>query len=84
MGRYVKKTNRRRYEEREFSIRAIHRDEPDLHKLAQVLIRLTLTEVGRSRAERRANEVPTTYRSVSDEGFRPADDSCPSSEVQSE
>lgn len=61
-GRYVKTTNRRRYEDRRFSIRAVHRDPPDLHKLAEVLIRLTLQETGRSRAIRRAAEPPETYR----------------------
>ncbi len=62
MGTYVKKTNRRRYEDRSFSIRAVHRDRPDLHKLAEVLIRLTLQETGRTRAEHRAAEPPDTYR----------------------
>jgi hypothetical protein len=62
MGSYVKKTDRRRYEERSFSLRAMHRDPPDLHKLAEALIRLTLQETQRSRAERRAAELPETYR----------------------
>lgn len=62
MGTYVKKTDRRRYDERSFSIRAVHRDAPDLHKLAEVLIRMTLQETGRSRAEVRAAEPPETYR----------------------
>ena len=44
MGGYVKKTDRRRYEDRSFSVRAVHRDPADLHKLAEVLIRLTLQE----------------------------------------
>lgn len=62
MGTYVKKTNRRRYQDRSFSVRAVHRDRPDLHKLAEVLIRLTLQETGRTRAERRAAELPDSYR----------------------
>ena len=62
MSNYVKKTDRRRYEDRSFTVRAVHRDAPDLHKLAEVLIRLTLQETGRSRAERRAAEMPETYR----------------------
>lgn len=62
MGSYVKKTNRRRYEDRSFSVRAVHRDRPDLHKLAEVLIRLTLQETGHTRAEQRAAETPDTYR----------------------
>ena len=64
MGTYVKKTDRRRYEDRVFSVRAVHRDAPDLHLLSEVLIRLTLQETGQSRAERRANTVPDTYRSA--------------------
>ncbi|WP_223881384.1 hypothetical protein [Nesterenkonia ebinurensis] len=39
------------------------RDPPDLHKLCEALIRLTLQEVGQSRAHRRADEAPETYRS---------------------
>ena len=62
MGGYVKKTERRRYEERSFSVRAVHRDQADLHKLAEVLIRLTLQETGRSRSDRRAAKAPETYR----------------------
>ncbi len=62
MGGYVRKTDRRRYEDRTFSVRAVHRDAPDLHKLAEVLIRLTLQETGLSRAARRAAEPPETYR----------------------
>lgn len=62
MSAYVKKTDRRRYEDRSFSVRAVHRDRPDLHKLAEVLIRLTLQETGRTRAEHRATEPPDTYR----------------------
>ncbi|GEK80333.1 hypothetical protein [Agrococcus baldri] len=63
MGAYVKKTARRRYDERQFTVRAVHRDPPDLHKLCEALIRRTLQEVGQSRAHRRADEAPETYRS---------------------
>ena len=62
MGKYVKQTSRRRYDERHLSIRAVHREPPDLHKLSGMLIRLTLQEIGESRASRRADEVPETYR----------------------
>lgn len=72
MGKYVKKTNRRRYDERQFSIRAVHRDPPDLHKLSEALIRLTLQEIGQSRAQMRAEEPPETYRTVADSA--PTDD----------
>lgn len=56
MGDYVKKTSRRRYDERQFSVRAVHRDPPDLHKLCEALIRLTLQEVGQSPCEGRSGE----------------------------
>jgi hypothetical protein len=66
MSRYAKKTDRRPYEERSFSVRAIHRERADLHKLAEVLIRLTLQETGESRAARAADRVPDTYRAPTD------------------
>lgn len=62
MSAYVKKTDQRSYEDRSFSVRAVHRDRPNLHKLAEVLIRLTLQETGRTRAEHRTTEPPDTYR----------------------
>lgn len=62
MGGYVKKTERRRYEDRSFSVRAAHRATPDLHKLSEVLIRLTLQEIGHTRVERQVEDVPETYR----------------------
>ena len=36
MSRYAKKTDRRPYEERSFSVRAVHRERADLHKLKKV------------------------------------------------
>ena len=66
MGRYVKKTAQRRYEDRNIWVRPVHRDPPDLHKLAEVLIRLTLQETGESRAARAAVRVPDTYRAAPD------------------
>lgn len=62
MGTYMKKTNQRRYEDRSFSVRPMHREAPDLHKLCEVLIRLTLQETGQSRIDRRAAQTPDTYR----------------------
>lgn len=59
---YQRKSGQRRYEERSFSVRAVHRDPVDLHLLAQVLIRRTLQQDGRSRAARRAIEPPDTFR----------------------
>lgn len=59
---YRRKTDYRKYEERVFFVRAVHRDPVDLHLLAQVLIRHTFQKDGKSRAARRAIEVPDTYR----------------------
>lgn len=61
---YVKKTAQRRYEDRHIWVRPVHRDQPDLHKLTEVLIRLTLQETARSRATRRANEPPETLKAI--------------------
>lgn len=62
MSKYVKKTNHRRQEDRNLSVRAVHRDPPDLHKLCELLIRMTLQDIGQSRAQRRAEALPETYR----------------------
>lgn len=62
-GRVRKKAARCRYDERQFTVGAVHRDAPDLHKLCKALIRLILQEVGQSRAQRRAEDRPETYRS---------------------
>lgn len=59
---YQRKTDQRKYQDRAFSVRAVHRDPLDLHLLAQVLIRHTFQQDGESRAARRAIEVPETYR----------------------
>lgn len=59
---YQRKSGQRRYEDRSFSVRAVHRDAVDLHLLAQVLIRRTLQQDGQSRAARRAIEPPDTLR----------------------
>ena len=61
---YRKKSPQRRYQERSFSVRAVHREPVDLHLLAQVLIRQTLQQTGESRAARRAVEVPETFRTT--------------------
>ena len=60
MGRYQRKTAQRPYEERSFSVRAVHRDQADLHKLAEVLIRVTLQNTGETRTVRAATTVPDT------------------------
>ena len=50
--KYVRKTNRRSREERNLSVRAVHRDAPDLDKLTELLIRFTLQDSGEQRATR--------------------------------
>jgi len=50
--KYVRKTNRRSREERNLSVRAVHRDKPDLDKLTELLIRFTLQDSGEQRATR--------------------------------
>ena len=45
---------------REVVVRPVHRDEPNLHKLAEAMIRLVLEESGRTRVIRRAAQPPTT------------------------
>ena len=49
---YVRKTNRRSREDRNLSVRAEHRDTPDLDKLTELLIRFTLQDSGEQRATR--------------------------------
>ena len=46
----------------EVVVRPVHRDEPDLHKLAEAMIRLVLEESRRTRVARRTLELPTTLR----------------------
>jgi hypothetical protein len=54
--KYQRKTDYRPYEERRFSVRAVHRDPPDLHKLAAAYLRYTLVRYEQARAEREQNE----------------------------
>lgn len=60
MGRYVKKTTRRRREDRNLTVRAEHRDPPDTDKLCELLIRFTLQDMGESRAQQRRSEIAGT------------------------
>lgn len=50
--KYVRKTNRRSREERNLSVRVVHRDTPDLDKLTELLIRFALQDAGEQRATR--------------------------------
>lgn len=51
MGKYVKKTNRRRQEDRQLSVRAELRDPPDYQKLTELLIRLSLRQPSTSQEQ---------------------------------
>lgn len=62
MSTYSKKTGQRPNDERSLSVRAAHRNPVDIHKLAEALIRLTLQESGKARADARATELPETLR----------------------
>jgi|GEM_PF-1580494 len=62
MGRYVKKTTRRRREDRNLTVRTEHRDPPDTDNLCQLLIRFTLQDMGESRAQQRRDEIAGTRK----------------------
>lgn len=61
MSGYAKKTGHRPHEDRSLSVRAVHREQVDMHKLAEALIRFTLQETGRARATARASRHPQSY-----------------------
>ncbi len=58
----MKKTTRRRREDRNLSVRAAHRDPPDMDKLCELLIRFTLQDMGESRAQQRRKEIAGTRK----------------------
>lgn len=47
---YERKTDRRSREERRYSVRAEHREQPDVDLLAELLIRFALQDAGEDRA----------------------------------
>lgn len=47
---YERKTDRRSREERKYSVRAEHREQPDVDLLAELLIRFALQDAGEARA----------------------------------
>jgi hypothetical protein len=53
---YQRKTDYRPYEERQFSIRPVLRDPPDLHKLAAAYLRYALVRYEKAQAERQQRE----------------------------
>jgi hypothetical protein len=57
---YQRKTTWRPREERQLTVRAEHRDSPDLGKLTELLIRLTLQETGQRRIEQSASPTAMT------------------------
>lgn len=63
-GHYEKQTDRRSREERRLSIRAVHREQPDLNLLTELMIRFTLQDLG----ERRAAELGDKIFDASREG----------------
>lgn len=47
---YARKTDRRSREERRYSVRAEHREQPNADLLAELLIRFALQDAGKNRA----------------------------------
>jgi len=43
-------------------VRPVHLEQPNLHKLAEAVIRLVLEDAGQARVVRRTKETPTTLR----------------------
>lgn len=61
-GHYDKQTERRSREERRLSIRAVHREQPDLNLLTELLIRFALRDLGERRAASAGDKVFETAR----------------------
>ncbi|WP_223175237.1 hypothetical protein [Schaalia sp. JY-X159] len=57
---YRRKTNQRPREERHLSVRAEHRESPDVDKLTELLIRFTLQETGQRRVQRSSSRGSVT------------------------
>ncbi len=55
---YQRKTSQRPREERHLSVRAEHRESPDLDKLTELLIRFTLQDTGQRRVQRSSTQGP--------------------------
>lgn len=60
--KYVKKTARRRREDRELTVRAVHREPPDVQKLCELLIRFTLQDFGDAQARRASQQAHETFK----------------------
>lgn len=66
MGRarrpYRRKTDYVPRDERRLSVRAVHRDEPDVDKLAEMFIRLALQRVTDARTARENTAAPSSLK----------------------
>ncbi len=63
MGRnYERQTDRRSREERQYSVRAVHREQPDLNLLTELMIRFALQDLGERRAAATGDIVFDTAR----------------------
>lgn len=50
--------------DRQLAVRPIHRDEPDLRRIAELMIRLALEDAGRTRVDVRSRIKPPTLQPV--------------------
>lgn len=60
--KYEKQTDRRSREERHLSIRAVHRDQPDLTLLTELMIRFALQDLGERRVVASGDKIFDTAR----------------------
>lgn len=56
-GHYEKQTDSRSREERRLSIRAVHREQPDLNLLTELMIRFALQDLGERRAAESGDKI---------------------------
>lgn len=61
-GHYEKQTDRRSREERRLSVRAVHREQPDLNLLTELMIRFALQDLGERRAASTGDKIFDTTR----------------------
>jgi len=59
---YEKQTDRRSREERHLSVRAVHREQPDLTLLTELMIRFALQDLGERRASAAGDKIFDTAR----------------------
>lgn len=56
-GHYEKQTDRRSREERRLSVRAVHREQPDLNLLTELMIRFALQDLDERRAAESGDKI---------------------------